>query len=226
MPGLSILAAVLAQPGAAPGAQPFAGGDAAGGGEGAGAEFLPPALTLASVTPSFGAAKPGGNWRAAPQAARQAIAAASLAPMLQVADDPQPSQVSQTSPPLPSVADQPNQSAGPHPPPVLAVATSPPPLASLSAMRDASIDDPLPAPAFGRAKNVFEGDFLILAAGAMAGPNFEGSKQKRLERIESVGIAARKIRFQPRGSVGDNGRSGMTRSAVHGDKSRDPTRPP
>ena len=176
MPGLSILAAVLAQPGAAPGAPPFASGDAADGGEGAGnAEFLPPALTLASVTPSFGAAKPGGNWRAATHAAPQASAAASLAPMLQVADDPQPSQVSQTSPP--SVADQPNQSAGPHAPPVLAVATSPPPLASLSAMRDASIDDPLPAPAFGRAKNVFEGDFFILAAGAMAGPNFEGSKQ-------------------------------------------------
>lgn len=190
MPGLSILAAVLAQPGAAPGAPPFAGGDAAGGGEGAGnAEFLPPALTLASVMPSFGAAKPGGSWRAAPQAALQVSAAASLAPLPQVADDPQPSQVSQTSRPLPSVADQPNQSAGPHPPPVLAVATSPPPLASLSAMRDASIDDPLPAPAFGRAKNVFEGDFLILAAGAMAGPNFEGSKQT--VAIPAAGVAGR-----------------------------------
>ena len=176
MAGLSILAAVLTQPGAAPSLAPFDGpGKAGSENGGSSAEFLPPAMTLASAMPSFGA--PPASTPARVSLVSQARSAASL--------------------PLVSPVSQPVQGAAPLPakvrPARLAEPASAPAalttVASTDAARDASIDDPLPRPAFGRAKNVFDGDFMILAAGALAGPSFEGSRQ--MVAIPAAAIAGR-----------------------------------
>ena len=168
MASLSLLAAILAQPGAAPGVAPLVGGDKSGGSDdAANAEFTPPALTLAAATPDFGARLPGNAAAVSSQAAR----AARLEPLPRLAE---PARASET------LAVAATNSAVPA---TLAAA------ASADAARDASINDPLPQPAFGPAKHVFDGDFLILAAGAMAGPSFEGSKQTAA--IPAVAIAGR-----------------------------------
>ena len=177
MASLSILAVILAQPGAAPGVVPLVGGDKAGGSDDtAKAEFTPPALTLAAATPGFGARLSSS----APAVSSQAAASSQAASAVRLEQTQQPA-------PLPTLAA--NAAAVPA---TLAAA------ASAEAARDASIDDPLPQPAFGPAKMVFDGDFLILAAGALAGPSFEGSKQTVAipaaaiaGRIHGVGISPR-----------------------------------
>lgn len=158
MAGFSILAAVLTQPGAAPGPAPFDGPNEASSDHGGSiAEFVPPALSLASATPAFGAPAIGLNTSQAKQAAS-----------------------------LPQVSARPQLARLAEPATAPAVLIS---AASTDAARDASINDPLPQPAFGRAKNVFEGDFMIFAAGALAGPNFEGSKQ--MVAIPAAAVAGR-----------------------------------
>ena len=168
MASLSILAAILAQTGAAPGVVPLVGDDMAGGSDDAAkAEFNPPALSLAAATPGFGARLASSTAAVSSQAAR----AARLEPLPRLAE---PARASEAL----AVAAATSVGA-----PTLVAA------AGAEAARDASIDDPLPLPAFGPAKHVFDGDFLILAAGALAGPSFEGSKQT--VAIPAVAIAGR-----------------------------------
>jgi MipA family protein len=171
MASLSIFAAVLTQPGAAPAVAPISGGNAESHDGGSHAELTPPPLSLAAVTPRFGEASPAGAAAGPKQSPRLAEPAESTGTL--------------------AVSDTPSAF-----PATLAAAASAG--AAASAARDASINDPLPQPAFGRAKMVFEGDFLILAAGALAGPSFEGSKQTVAIPAAAVAGRVRGVGISPR----------------------------